>query len=86
MIPYAIVILLTLLTFPQAIAMIAIYTLSVADPLSAIGGIRWGRHRIVPDKSLEGSAAFLVAAFVASAGVLYALIPTPLGRLIGASW
>jgi len=70
MTPYAIAILLTILTFPKAVALIAIYTLAIADPLSAVVGIRWGRHRIVPGKSLEGSAAFLVATGAVAFSVL----------------
>jgi len=61
MTPYAIAILLTILTFPKPVALIAIYTLAIADPLSAVVGIRWGRRRIVAGKSIEGSSAFLVA-------------------------
>jgi dolichol kinase len=70
MTPYAIAILLTLLTFPKTIALIAIYTLAIADPLSALVGIRWGRRRLVPNKSLEGSAAFFVATAAITAIVL----------------
>ncbi len=70
MTPYAIAILLTLITFPKTIAMIAIYTLAVADPLSALVGITWGRRRIVPGKSLEGSAAFFAATAAITATVL----------------
>lgn len=61
MIPYAISILLTILTFPKTIALVAIYTLAVADPASAVVGIRFGRHRIVEGRSVEGSLAFFVA-------------------------
>lgn len=39
MTPYAIAILLTLLTFPKTLALIGIYTLAIADPLSAVVGI-----------------------------------------------
>ncbi len=70
MTPYAIAILLTLLTFPKTLALIAIYTLAIADPLSALVGITWGRRRIVQGKSLEGSAAFFVANAVIAAVVL----------------
>jgi dolichol kinase len=70
MTPYAIAILLTLLTFPKTLALIAIYTLAIADPASALVGITWGRHRIVAGKSLEGSTAFLVATAVIVAVVL----------------
>lgn len=70
MTPYAIAILLTILTFPKAAAVIAIYTLGIADPLSAVVGITWGRRHIVRDKSVEGSLAF----FVAAAGIALAVL------------
>lgn len=70
MTPYAIAILLTLITFPKTVAIIAIYTLAIADPSSALVGITWGRHRIVPGKSLEGSAAFFAATAAITATVL----------------
>ena len=70
MTPYAIAILLTVITFPKTIALIAVYTLAIADPLSALVGITWGRRRIVPNKSLEGSAAFFAATAAITAIVL----------------
>lgn len=70
MVPYVIATLLTILTFPKMIALIAIYTLAVADPLSALVGIRFGKHKIVSGKSLEGSSAFFVATFAICLGVL----------------
>lgn len=70
MTPYVISILLTILTFPKTIALIAILTLAIADPASAVVGIRFGRHRVVPDKSLEGSAAFFAATFAIALGLL----------------
>jgi dolichol kinase len=71
MIPYAMAVLLSILTFPKPYALIAIYTLAIADPLSAIIGIRFGKHRIVSHKSLEGSAAFFTATFFISFFILY---------------
>ncbi len=70
MTPYVIAILLTALTFPKTIALVAILTLAIADPLSAVVGIRFGRHRVVPDKSLEGSAAFFAATFAIAFALL----------------
>jgi len=58
-IPYLMALLLTIITFPKSIALTAIFTLAIADPLSAIVGIKFGKHRIVEGKSLEGSFAFL---------------------------
>jgi len=61
MIPYAIAVLLTILTVPKRAALIAIYTLAIADPLAAVVGIRYGRRRIAQNRSLEGSLAFFTA-------------------------
>jgi len=70
MIPYAIAVLLTILTVPKRAALIAIYTLAVADPLAAVVGIRYGRRRIAQHKSLEGSGAFFTATLAIAALVL----------------
>lgn len=75
MTPYAIAILLTILTFPKTIALIAIYTLAIADPASALVGITWGRHRVVTEKSVEGSLAFLVASFAIALAILTTAAP-----------
>jgi dolichol kinase len=64
MTPYAIAVLLTVITVPKPAALVAIYTLAIADPLAAIVGIRWGRRRIGRNRSLEGSAAFFVTTLV----------------------
>jgi diacylglycerol kinase (CTP) len=61
MIPYAIAVLLTILTVPKPAALVAIYTLAVADPLAAVVGIRYGRRRLAHNRTLEGSLAFLAA-------------------------
>ncbi len=60
-IPYVIAVLLTILIFPKVIAVSAILTLAISDPLSAIVGIKWGKRRIVAHKSLEGSSAFFIS-------------------------
>ena len=70
MIPYAIAVLLTILTVPKAAALVAIYTLAIADPAAAIVGTTWGRRRIVQNRSLEGSLAFFTATLVIAAVVL----------------
>jgi len=85
MTPYVIAILLTVLTFPKVVALIAIYTLAIADPLAAIVGIRFGRHRVVPNRSLEGSCAFFLAAFAVSFAVLMVVAGTVTRPAIGAS-
>jgi dolichol kinase len=59
MIPYVIAVLLTIITFPKQVALIAIYTLALADPLSAIVGIKYGRHRVVPTRALKARSRSL---------------------------
>lgn len=63
-VPYLMGLLLTILSFPKPVALTAIFTLAIADPLSAIVGIKFGKTKIVPHKSLEGSLAFWLATFV----------------------
>jgi dolichol kinase len=61
MVPYAMAVLLTIVAFPKHIALVGIYSLAIADPLSAIIGIRFGKHKITPTRSVEGSIAFFVS-------------------------
>jgi len=70
MMPYSMAVLLTIITFPKDIALVGIYTLAFADPLSAIIGIKFGKHKISEHRSYEGSAAFFVATFFSTFLVL----------------
>lgn len=70
MMPYAMAVLLTIITFPKPIALVGIYTLAFADPMSAIIGIRFGKHKISEHRSYEGSAAFFLSTFLATFIVL----------------
>jgi dolichol kinase len=80
MTPFAIAVLLTILTVPKLAALIAIYTLAIADPLAAIVGIRLGRHRITHNRSVEGSLAFFAATVAIAAAVLrWGTAASPLG-------
>jgi dolichol kinase len=70
MTPYAIAVLLTILSLPKPAALVAIYTLAIADPLAAVVGIRYGRRRIADNRSVEGSGAFFGATLLVAATVL----------------
>jgi dolichol kinase len=70
MTPYAIAVLLTILSVPKPAALIAIYTLAIADPAAAVVGITWGRRRLGPERSLEGSLAFFAATLAIALAVL----------------
>tara|TARA_B100000683_G_scaffold273591_1_gene319578 strand:+ start:1986 stop:2807 length:822 start_codon:yes stop_codon:yes gene_type:complete len=64
MIPYAMGLLLTILSFPKIISVVAIFTLATSDPLSAIIGIKFGKHPFLENKTYEGSGAFFITCFL----------------------
>lgn len=70
MVPYAMAVLLTIVAFPKHIALVGIYSLAFADPLSAIIGIRFGKHKISPTRSVEGSTAFFISVFIVTLIIL----------------
>ena len=74
-VPYLMAVLLTNLTFPKSIALIAIFTLALGDPMSAIIGIKFGKHKISENKSYEGSIAFFLTVLAIS---LFILLPNEL--------
>lgn len=55
--------LLLVFFFPKIIAITAFSLVAVSDTVAALAGKKFGHHRIW-DKSLEGSAAFLVSALM----------------------
>lgn len=71
MTPFAIAVLLTILAVPKLAALVAIYTLAIADPLAAVIGIRFGRRRLTPTRSVEGTLAFALATVAIAAAVLH---------------
>ncbi|HSA59619.1 MAG TPA: SEC59/DGK1/VTE5 family protein [bacterium] len=71
MIPYVIAVLLTIISFPKPISLIAISTLALADPMASIVGIKFGRHPLAPNRTLEGSLAFFAASLLCAFFVLF---------------
>lgn len=63
-IPFLVGILLTVLSFPKEIAIIAIFTLAISDPLSAVIGIQFGKTKIKEHRSLEGCSAFFFSSLI----------------------
>ncbi len=55
--------LLTTFLFPKMIAVASLLVLSIADSAAALVGIPWGKRAFL-DKTLEGSLAFFVTAFL----------------------
>lgn len=69
-VPYIMALLLTILSFPKPLSLVAILTLAIADPLSAIIGIKYGKHKWAVGKSIEGSAAFFFSTLIISTTIL----------------
>jgi len=57
--------MLALLLYPAPAAFLAVYALAFGDGIASLVGRAFGRVRILPGTTLEGSLACLVAVFVA---------------------
>jgi dolichol kinase len=70
-----------ILVYPKAVAIAAITFIIIGDIAAALVGRKWGRHRLIGRKSIEGSLACLVSLVLIS--FLIPGLPTPVG-LVGA--
>lgn len=52
--------------FPKEVVLLALLFLAVADPLASYFGIRYGKDKLIGNKSLQGSLAAFAACFVIS--------------------
>lgn len=62
--PYSVSCLLVIFACPKSIAIITVLFLALGDPLSAIIGIKYGKHKLAPNRTLEGTIAFFGVAFI----------------------
>ena len=85
-IPYLMGMLLTILTFPKYITLVAVFTLAISDPLSAVIGIIFGKTKLREHRSLEGSATFLISAFLIHLFVLVDIYPDQNIKLVAISF
>ena len=72
---YATALALLSLTVTPMVGAVAVMVLAVADPMAALIGRRWGRTRLCQGRSLEGSAAFVVAGVIITAATLAIFYP-----------
>lgn len=59
---------LIILVFPRPVVLLTLLFFSVADPLASYFGIRFGKDKLIGNKSLQGSAAAFVACFIVAFG------------------
>jgi dolichol kinase len=89
---YALGVSLSLFFFPENIAILSILFLIFADPIASFCGILYGRDKILPNKSLQGTIAAFTVCYIVTLvfGLIHAnpsmdlLIFSLLGGAIGA--
>lgn len=62
----------TVLAYPKDIAIAAMFVAVIADGAAAVVGRRWGRHRLVGKKTLEGTLALFSVAIVTATFIFVA--------------
>lgn len=72
---YVFGLLIATAAFPKLAVEIAALTLALADPIASNIGRRYGRHKIMLGKTLEGSLAFWATSFVVGGLYLAQLYP-----------
>lgn len=69
---YALGVSLSLFFFPERIAVLSVLFLIFADPIASFCGILYGRDKILPNKSLQGTIAAFSVCYIAT--LVYGLI------------
>jgi len=77
---YLVALLIGLVVLPQPAIEIGVLVLALGDPAASIAGKRWGRRKLLGEKSLAGSIAFLLVSTAAGALFLW-LTPHGVGGL-----
>jgi glycerol-3-phosphate acyltransferase PlsY len=72
----AVAVFLIFLVFPGIIPYLGLAYITIGDIFSKIIGIKFGKHRLLRDRTLEGSMGFLGGSFMAG-WVMYILLPVP---------
>lgn len=71
---YALGVSLSLFFFPEKIAILSVLFLVFADPVASFCGILYGRDKILPNKSLQGTIAAFSVCYIVT--LLYGLVYT----------
>lgn len=71
--------------FAQPTLALAVITIGLGDPAAGFVGRRYGRHRLVNGRSLEGSLAYVVVSFLAGWAALAIWHPALGGRAVAAA-
>jgi len=72
--------------FPKPIVLLSVAFLAVGDPIAAVVGTLYGKHKIVGKKSLEGAFANFVCSWAAAFLIGAAVLGLPLEKVILLAW
>jgi glycerol-3-phosphate acyltransferase PlsY len=78
---FIVAIFIVFLVFPDWIPYLALGFITIGDMFSKIIGLKFGRHRLVGERTLEGSLGFLSGCFM-TGWVLHLLLPIPVYVLL----
>ncbi len=65
--------LIIILIFPPVVVSLALLFLAVADPVASYFGIRFGKDKLIGEKSVQGSLAAFISCFLLSLIYFYAM-------------
>ncbi len=74
------------LFFPRPIVLLSIAFLAAGDPVAAVVGTLYGKHKLVGKKSLEGALANFMVSWLAVYFISVFLLDVPVDHLIALSW
>ncbi len=61
---YALGVSLSLFFFPERLALLSIFFLVLSDPISSFFGVLYGRDKIIPGKSIQGTLAGFITCYL----------------------
>ena len=73
---FVVAVFIIFLVFQGIIPYLALAYITIGDMFSKIIGIKFGKHRLLRDRTLEGSLGFLAGSFMAG-WVIFTLLPVP---------
>lgn len=79
---YALGVSLALFLFPKHMALMSIFFLVISDPISSIVGVLYGKDKILPNKSLQGSLAGAMTCFFIALFYSLNFLPFSLSLLV----
>ena len=79
---YTVGLVLAVIIGDQTQTQLAVLVLAFGDPIASLAGKRWGRLKLIRRKSVVGTSAFMLSAFIACAVFLGTTRALPMGSLL----